>query len=69
MCIRDSVEALDRALRPALDTLHATGDLERIIRTGIEPFYASDEVRRLLADVPRRSTRRPRQTGGERADP
>ena len=65
----DLGEALDRALRPALDTLHATGDLERIIRTGIEPFYASDEVRRLLADVPRRSTRRPRQTGGERADP
>ena len=37
------------ALAPGvLDALHASGDLERMVRAQLEPFYASDEVRALL---------------------
>jgi hypothetical protein len=42
------VADLVRIAPGAVDALRATGDLERIVRAQLEPFYASDEVIALL---------------------
>lgn len=46
---RDDLVAEVARLAPwALDTLHESGDLERLVRAQLEPFYASAEVAALL---------------------
>lgn len=44
----DLVADLVRLAPAVLDALHATGDLERMVRAELEPFYASAAVRDLL---------------------
>lgn len=45
----DLVDDLVRVAPGAVEALRESGDLERIVRTQLEPFYASDEVRALLS--------------------
>ena len=45
----DLVADLVRAAPPLVDALRESGDLERILRAHLEPFYASPEVAALLS--------------------
>jgi hypothetical protein len=47
----DLVTDLVRLAPPVVDALRESGDLERILRDRLEPFWSSAEVRTLLADV------------------
>jgi hypothetical protein len=46
----DLVADLVRIAPRAVDALRETGDLERILRAQLEPFYTSAEVAALLDD-------------------